>query len=113
MVIGRRHRMSTIRQFPGELAGTATSLLLETGRPGQPGADVTAEVLNCVSGSIMGCSCDTGDLTPDCSRNDISALLVEPGALRCGSWTRPRPSAGTALGIDEPGRAAGEAGRYR
>ena len=86
------------REFPEELAGTATSLLLETGSPVSR-ERITAEVLNAFR-EYYGLFCETGDLTLLLKR--YNALLVNRGR-QVRVLDQAAPFEGTALGIDSRG----------
>ncbi len=86
------------REFPEELAGTATSLLLETGSPVSR-ERIAAEVLNAFR-EYYGLFCETGDLTLLLKR--YNALLVNRGR-QVRVLDQAAPFEGTALGIDSRG----------
>ena len=85
-------------RFPEELAGTATSLLLETGSPVSR-ERIAAEVLNAFR-EYYGLFCETGDLTLLLKR--YNALLVNRGR-QVRVLDQAAPFEGTALGIDSRG----------
>ena len=86
------------QEFPEELAGTATSLLLETGSPVSR-ERIAAEVLNAFR-EYYGLFCETGDLTLLLKR--YNALLVNRGR-QVRVLDQAAPFEGTALGIDSRG----------